>query len=195
MSFINERIDPCVGYGFTGGPEWATQVVVFENGREKRNAQWMYPRHRYSAVYRNLPAERRQAVLAAFHAARGQLYAFRFKDWNDYTAANEPLLPNVGTADPVQLIKTYSLGNQASTRLIQAPVAGTVTVLRNGFAVAGTLDDTRGLFTPDAPWEAGTYTWSGQFDVWVRFASDYNAFALENVGVGSADVELIEVRR
>lgn len=195
MTYINTRLDDRVAYGFTGGPEWSTQVVMLDNGREQRNAQWLYPRHRYSAEYRNLAPERRQQVLAAFYAARGQAYPFRFKDWNDYTASNEPIAPAIGTSTPVQLVKTYAFGGQASTRLIQAPVAGTVTVFRNGTPVSGTLDDETGLFAPDSAWTAGTYTWSGQFDVWVRFASDYNAFSLENVGVGSAAIELIEVRR
>jgi uncharacterized protein (TIGR02217 family) len=195
MSFINTRLSQAVAYGFTGGPEWSTQVVPMDNGREHRNAQWLYPRHRYSAQYNNLRPDARDIVLAAFHACRGQLHAFRFKDWNDFEAMNEPLAVVPGTATPVQLLKTYSFGGAATTRLIQAPVAGTVTVYADGVAVAGTLDAETGLFTPDAAWAGAVFTWSGEFDVWVRFASDYNAFTIGNWQAHTADIELVEVRR
>lgn len=194
MSYINTRLSTCVAYGFSGGPEYSTLVVTLDNGREQRNRQWLYPRHRYAAQYMNLSPEAQKEILAAFHAAAGQLHVFRFKDHNDYKAVAEPLAPAIGTSTPVQLVKTYSLGAQATVRVIQAPVAGAV-VKRNGVAVAGTLDTSTGLFTPSAPWVAGTFTWDGEFDVWVRFASDYNAFAIGNLRVHTADVELIEVRR
>ncbi|MFC0677530.1 DUF2460 domain-containing protein [Lysobacter korlensis] len=194
MSFINTRLSKAVAYGFTGGPEWSTQIVPMDNGREQRNAQWLYPRHRYSAQFMNLPPALRDEVLAAFHACRGQLHAFRFKDWNDFTAANEPILPTVGTTTPVQLLKTYKFGSESATRLIQAPIAGAV-VRRDGAAVAGTLDTATGLFRPDVAWLAGAYTWSGEFDVWVRFDSDFNAFTIGNWQAHTSDIELREVRR
>jgi len=194
MAFIDTRLDECVAYGFTGGPEWSTMVVQMDNGREQRNGQWMYPRHRYAAQYMNLNAEGRDAILSAFHAARGQLHVFRFKDWNDFEAVDQPLAPVIGTTTPVQLVKTYSLGTQTSTRLVQAPLPEVV-IRRNGTAVAGMLDTQTGLFTPANPWVAGNYTWSGPFDVWVRFASDYNAFAIGSWNAHTADIELVEVRR
>lgn len=196
MAYINVRLDECMGYGFSGGGEYKTTVTYMDNGREQRNADWQYPRHRYSIQYNNISTARRDAVVAAIHACRGQLHALRMKDWNDYTATNEVIAPVAGTTTPVQLIKTYTIGGEDTARLIQAPVAGTVTVYRNGIAVAGTLDAATGLFTPDANWEAtGTFTWTGEFDVWVRFASDYNPFAISNLDTHTADIELVEVRR
>ncbi|KRD71453.1 DUF2460 domain-containing protein [Lysobacter sp. Root96] len=194
MSYINERMPTCVAYGFTGGPEYSTLVVPLDNGREQRNRQWLYPKHRYSAQFLNFSRTNQQLVLDIFHAMAGQLHCCRFKDYNDFEAVDEPLAPSIGTVDPVQLIKTYAFGTEASTRLIQAPLAGAV-IKRNGIAVSGTLDLTTGLFTPDAPWVSGTFTWSGEFDVWVRFASDYNAFQIGNLDAHTADIELIEVRR
>lgn len=194
MAYINTRLDECVAYGFVGGPEWSTLEVQMDNGREQRNAQWLYPKHRYAAQYMNLLPAAMAEILAAFHACRGKLHAFRFKDWNDYTATNAALAPSIGTMTPVQLVKTYTFGGTSSTRLIQAPVAGAV-VYRNGSPVSGTLDTATGLFTPSANWASGTHTWTGEFDVWVRFASDYNAFTIGNWQAHTADIELIEVRR
>lgn len=198
MAYINIRLDECVAYGFSGGPEWNTLVVPMDNGREQRNAQWLYPKHRYVAQYMNLRPEAAHRILAAFHAARGQLHVFRFKDWNDYTSSSDAweaiLAPTIGTMTPAQLLKSYPLGGESSERLIQAPVS-TVVVKRNGTPVAVTVDYQTGLVTPSSNWLAGTYTWEGEHDVWVRFASDYNAFTIGNWQAHTADIELVEVRR
>lgn len=193
MNYIPIRLSTCVAYGFSGGPNYSTLVVDLDNGREQRNQQWLYPKHSYSATYLNLSKQAQREILAAFHAAGGRLLAFRFKDWNDFEAIAEPLAPAIGTSTPVHLIKTYSFGPQSRVRLIQAPV--TASIKRNGVAVAGTLDAGTGLFTPSAPWVAGTFTWDGEFDVWVRFASDFNAFSIGAPNARTSDVELIEVRR
>lgn len=196
--FIDHRLSTKVAMGFSGGPEWSTAIVEMDNGREVRNGQWMYPRHRYTAEYDHLLDDARSEVLAAFHAARGRLHAFRFRDWNDYQADAEPLLPTVGTTDAVQLVKTYQLGPATSQRLIQAP---TSCIVRDsaGAQVAGSVDTTTGLFTPASAWADDTFTWSGEFDVWVRFDSDYNAFTLSDRSrrqfMGTANIELVEVRR
>ena len=195
MSFIDTRLDTRVAYGFKGGPEWLTQIVPMDNGRDVRNAQWQYPRQRYTAAYHNFAPADRNVLLAAFYAARGQLHAFRFYDWLDNAATSESLAPAIGTVTPVQLIKTYAMGAQSTTRLIQAPVAGSVTVYIGATPVAGTLDASTGLFTPSANWAAGTYTWTGNFDVWVRFDSDHNAFSIDDLNAATTDNGLVEVRR
>lgn len=194
MAYINTRLDECVAYGFSGGPAWNTLVVNMDNGREQRNGQWLYPKHRYSAQFMNVRPQARDEILNAFHAARGKLHAFRFKDWNDYTATSEAIAPAIGTSTAVQLVKSYTFGSEVSTRLIQAPVSGAV-IYKDGSPVSGTLDTATGLFTPSAPWAAGSYTWSGEFDVWVRFDSDYNAFTIGDWQAHTADIELVEVRR
>ena len=196
--FINERLSECVSYGFTGGPEWNTQVVQMDNGREVRAGMWLYPRHRFSAAYSNFKANERMELLGAFHACRGRLFAFRFRDWNDFEAVNEPLTVDEGNLTPVQLIKTYAFGIASSTRLIQAPTDCTIKDA-NGDAVAGTLDTETGLFTPANAWAAGRHIWSGEFDIWTRFDNDYNAFEITGRNgreiMASSSVDLVEVRR
>lgn len=195
MSFVNARINECMAYGFTGGPEWSTLIIPMDNGREQRNGQWLYPRSRFSADYQNLGRDDQQTVLQFFHAMRGRLHCFRLKDWNDYQAINELQAPAIGTTNPMQLVKSYAVGSQVTTRIIQAPVSGTATLLRDGTPVAGTFDYETGLFTPDAEWLAGTYTASFEFDIWVRFDSDFNAFSIGSINAHSAAIDVIEVRR
>jgi uncharacterized protein (TIGR02217 family) len=185
MAYINTRLSKRVAYGFAGGPEWQTQIVRLANGREQRNGQWLFPKHRYVAQYMNISQELRDDVLAAFHACRGQLHAFRFLDRNDYQATNEPLVQINGVW---MMSKQYTFGSETSTRLIQAPISGTVTL--SGGSLAN-LDYETGIYDGDAT----GLTWTGEFDVWVRFASDYNAFAIGNPNAHTADIELVEVRR
>lgn len=185
MTYINTRLDECVAYGFSGGPEWNTLIVPLANGREQRNGQWLYPKHRYSAQFMNINPEDRNTILAAFHAARGQLHVFRFKDWNDYTGTAQPFIQINGIW---RMAKRYTFGSEVSNRLIQAPVSGAISL--SGGSLAN-LDFQTGIYNGNA----SGITWTGQFDVWVRFASDYNAFTIGNWQKHTADIELVEVRR
>ncbi|AMW36137.1 hypothetical protein [Xanthomonas phage XAJ2] len=195
MAFLNQRLSEEVAYGFSGGPSWQTLIIEMDNGNEARNAQWLYPKHRYTAAYEDIAETARDAILQAFHACRGRLHAFRFKDWNDYKAVSEPVINiQVGTRNPAQLIKAYEFGTEQSTRLIQAVSSATL-IGPNGANVPGSVDLTTGLFTPSANWAAGSYFWSGEFDVWVRFDNDYNAFTIGSWQHHSANIELVEVRR
>jgi uncharacterized protein (TIGR02217 family) len=150
MARINERISECVSLQFTGGPRYRTLTVPLDNGMQVRNRRWQYPKHEYAAEFLNLRPEDRNEVLRFIHAAAGSWLDFRFKDWMDYEATNEPLSPQIGTTEPVQLVKTYTAGGHSSQRVIQAIVSATV--YADGSPVAGTLDTELGLFTPDAPW-------------------------------------------
>lgn len=185
MAYINTRLDECVAYGFMGGPEWSTLVVNMDNGREQRNGQWLFPKHRYSAQFMNIRATDRDEILKAFHACRGQLHAFRFKDRNDYTATEAPFVQIAGVW---RMAKQYVFGSETSTRLIQAPVDGEISL--SGGSLSN-LDLETGIYDGDAT----GLTWTGEFDVWVRFDSDYNAFSIGNLNAHTADISLIEVRR
>lgn len=193
MARINERISECVSRQFTGGPRYRTDTVPLDNGRQVRNRRWRYPRHEYAAEFLNFSPPDRDEVLRFMHAAGGSWLAFRFKDWMDYQAVSEPLVPVIGTQTPLQLVKTYTAGGYSSQRIIQAIVSAVVR--RNGSPVAGTLDLELGLFTPTANWSAGTFTWSGEFDVWVHFVEDYNPFTATDKNHWTAQITLEEDRQ
>jgi hypothetical protein len=74
-------------------------------------------------------------------------------------------------------------------QLIQKPVSGTVTIP----GATGTLDYTTGIFTKSS----GTpTTWTGQFDIPVRFAEDYPHIGLDSTGAYYAwtQIKLRETR-
>ncbi len=143
--------------------------------------------------FSNITPTQYDAVLAAFYAARGALDGFRHKDWLDYAATLESLGNTPGAnMTPVQLIKTYTSGAVTYVRTIKKPVSATV--YSNGVSKAGTLVTSTGLFTPTTNWTAGqALTWTGEFDVAVRFANDYLPATWDNKGVRTVDLELLEI--
>lgn len=195
MGRINQVLDEDVDYGFEGGPRYNTDIIELENGYEESDSQWNYARHEYSASFGDIDDDVRDHIIEVFHACRARAHQFMFKDWNDFTAENQPLAVNSGSSDPVQLYKTYQWGEAYTIRPIQALKPGTVSIRdASNNLVAGTFDNLTGIFTPTAAWGAGPYTWSGEFYVWVRFEADYNPMTINSWRANTARVELIESR-
>src|SRR5690606_8435065 len=191
MTFFNARLPDRIAAGFQGGPDFLTNIVTLQNGDEFRNKEWAYPRHRYSAEMGLFSDADRRDLIAALWVLGGAFGTFRFRDWNDYEVSDQPLTVSAGTQTPVQLIKQYTFGGTTLTRQIKLPVRATV--FEDGNPVAGSLDTTTGLFTPSSNWGAGLITWSGEFDVLVRFANDYNPLTARHRNARTITIELQEV--
>lgn len=73
-------------------------------------------------------------------------------------------------------------------------MSGTVVLKTGDTVIAGTCDYATGLFTPTDNWPATPVQWWGQFDVWVRFSSDYVPFTAIRKDLLTADIDLLEVR-
>lgn len=145
--FDQVQMDPEISRGAVYGPSYSTIVVTSASGTEQRVAQWSVGRYKGTISKEVLIPPKTAALVAFFHARLGKLRAFRFKDWNDYTATNETLSPT--GAPTVQLQKTYSSGPVSFLRPIYAPVASPAPTLRkNGASFLGfTLDTSTGLVT------------------------------------------------
>lgn len=194
MAFIETRLNDTVRYGFSGGPRFSTRIVTLTNGAERRNRKWSRALWSYKAPYNRMTPELYAQIYAAFLAAGGMADGFRFKDWADYSATGEALgAAPAGTTDPVQLVKTYAFGSANYVRNIIKPVAGTVIVYLGGSPVAGTVDTTNGEFTPSAAWGSGALTGDFEFDVPVRFDTDYLPWDYEDFRRLSADIPLMEL--
>lgn len=185
MAFVDVRLSTCVAFGFTSSPEWSTEVVIMDNGRTQRNAQWMFPKHRFTAQYMNLTDDLRDEVLKFFYAMRGQLHVFRFRDHNNDSGVGQPF-ENIGGV--WRMVKRHIVGGETVSQLIQAPVEGEISLIGGSLV---NLDFETGIYSGDA----SAITWTGTFDLWVRFANDMNAFAIENLNAHTANIELIEERR
>lgn len=192
MTIIATRLSAKAEVGFSAVVAFSTRVTELKTGFERRNADWQNPKRRYTARTGAWTPEMRAELLNLAHAARGSLYSWLFKDWNDYSVTAQSLGDAPGTTTPVQLVKTYTYGSETYTRTITKPT--TVTVYQNGVAKAGTVDAATGLFTPTTSWNAGqALTWTGEFLVPVRFASDAIEFVLPHREIAEVVCELVEV--
>lgn len=195
MSFNESRILDCVAYGSEFGHRYRTRINELRSGVERRNGEWERPLGRYSIVYQNLRQDDANTVVAAHHACMGRLIGFRFKDWADYRAEDEVLGFGTGAVQQLQLVKTYQFGSLSNTRNIYKPVPN-ITVYENGSPIAASVDYTTGIVTITATLGA-EITWSGEFDVPVRFADDEMSFSIDNRSgdyILNNDVELLEIR-
>lgn len=195
------EIDVCPGFGWQSSPEFNTDIRMLRSGREKRRGLNDLVRHRYILPYQNIPSSAYLLKLkAAFLAVRGSLHAFLVKDASDFLAVDDPLgLAPAGSA-AVQLVHLADFEGVASyERIITKPLAASVIVKQNGVVKAGAADPMTGMFVPTTAWTPGAVlTWSGEFRVPVRFASDSlpmsidNKFNTEDYAM-NGQVDLVEV--
>ena len=181
MAYMTSRMPDKIASGFIIGPRWSTLVVPLDNGREQRNSEWLFPKFEARGNLWAFNETDRVTLRRFFMAAKGRANVFRVKDKLDWTATNQPLYEVGGV---MYLAKSYAEGGQTSYRLIQAPVTATL-------SGAGSVDLNTGIVTGASI----TDTWSGTFDLWMRFDSDWGAISATTVDVLTADIELIEVRR
>lgn len=195
MAFIETpRFPDSVAFWAKGGPGYNTTIVVVNSGFEKRNINWQNARGRWDVSPGLMVQDAASAqvnaaqVIAFFRAMKGRGNGFRFKDFQDFDAnvGGVGILSDVGTpttstgngngAATLQLYKTYTTGNLHDVRVIPKPVSAIV-VSKNGMPMGGgsySVDYTTGVVTFVAayPLLTDVMTWSGTFDVPVRFDSD-----------------------
>ncbi|MER2519729.1 MAG: DUF2460 domain-containing protein [Bdellovibrionales bacterium] len=207
MSFDDVVLPLRVDYGSGGGPSFSTDVVVIDNGFERRNQNWAQARRVFDARTGVRSAADAAALLAFFHARAGRARGFRLRDWSDYSSAADgvslPVFSDqvLGTGDGVAtqfaLRKTYASGAVAHRRILTKPVSGSVAVgvggvqLTSGFSV----DTGTGVVTFAAPPASGQSVTAGfLFDVPARFDTDQLALTVENYSAYTAAIPLVEVR-
>lgn len=206
MSFHEVRFPLEIALGARGGPERRTEIVTLGSGREKRNARWAHARRKWDAGWgiKNIAAL--CDVVTFFEERRGRLYGFRWKDRLDFSSATPGAAvtafdQRLGTGDgertAFQLVKAYGAG-EPYLRPIAKPVAGTIRVAVGGEEREGgyTVDVTTGVVTFAAPPGEGAAVTAGfQFDVPVRFDTDYLEVDLAAFEAGAIpSVPVIEVR-
>lgn len=192
-NYIDYKLSQKVSTSFRRVVTGKTDIVTMNSGRERRNAAWKFKKMTYTASFALLKEDAQDEIVNAFYAANARLYLFRFRDVGDFRVKDSPFDTSaaVGTTNPVQLTKRYSFGPAYADRLIQAVSTCTVTA-PGGEVTTGVFDNAMGMFTPDDAWGSGVYTWTGTFDVWVRFNSDELDVTMQVVGVATSDVELAE---
>ncbi|MCK0143409.1 DUF2460 domain-containing protein [Aliiroseovarius sp. F20344] len=209
MSFHEIRFPANLSFGSVGGPERRTEVVTLANGFEERNSPWEHSRRRYDAGIGMRSLDDVETLIAFFEARRGQLHAFRWKDWSDFKSglpSAEPAYTDQiigwgdGTTTDFQLLKTYRSGTNTYERPIQKPVEGTVKLGLKGDpqieATQFSVDLTTGLISfATAPEDGAEITAGYEFDVPVRFDTDRVHTSVASFQAGEApNVPVVEVR-
>jgi uncharacterized protein (TIGR02217 family) len=196
MAFSEIRLPARLGFGSSGGVERRTDIVTLGSGFEQRSTPWADGRRRYLIGGGVRALEEAVELIAFFEARRGRLYGFRFQDFSDYAAADQPIGTGDGATTVFQLFKTYGDAAGAYVRPIIKPVAGTVSVAVAGVAAPFTVDTTTGLVTlAAAPASGQAITAAFQFDTPVRFDTDRIEMTLEGFDAARlVAVALIEVK-
>lgn len=169
--FTETRLLDKVSYGSQFGHSYSTRIRDLKSGHERRNGQWSHPKYRAALLYQNLLEEDHRLVVSAHHACMGSLIGFRVKDWSDYKADSEVIGTGAGVEQELQLVKAYTFGPLQTVREIKKPVSGSVTIYEDGVPIAATVDTATGIVTVTAG-VGSVVTWSGEFDVPMRFDSD-----------------------
>jgi uncharacterized protein (TIGR02217 family) len=208
MTAFHEVLFPTdISKGSRGGPIRRTDVVTLRSGFEERNSIWANSRRRYDASYGIKTYSQLESVLAFFEERRGRLYGFRWRDWLDYrsSTATTPIAATdqlIGTGDGAtttfQLKKTYGSVHAPWARVINKPVAGSLTIALGGVpqAAGWSIDGTTGLVTFAAAPAPGVAVTAGfEFDVPARFDTDQIEVDLDHFQIGSIQsVPIVEVR-
>lgn len=194
------------GSGF--GPSFKNVIQEAISGNEQRFAQWTKCRGTgdlsYAILESNNPLGDFRAVLALYRAHFGSLYPFRFKDWSDFSCTDEVFGTGDGVTTQFQLKKTYDpsfilLGVAGSVlyardiTLVATSVAPAIKV--DGVTKTVTTDYTissAGLVTfASAPANTNLCTWTGEFDVPVRFDGELDVTMNESdiIAIGSLPIK------
>jgi len=211
MAFHETRFPTAVSIGSTGGPERRTEIVALASGHEQRNARWADSRRRYNAGYGIKSLDQIHEIITFFEERMGRLHGFRWKDRADCKSCppgqildsdDQTLGVGDGSTAEFQLIKTYGSGTTGWTRNIVKPVSASLKLAVNAIdqsqGASFTIDETSGIVTFEPghiPASGASITAGFEFDVPVRFDTDFLEINLEAFGAGAIpDIPIVEIR-
>lgn len=180
------RFPGCPSFGYVSNPRYSTTKSQLANGKELRNRNWQYPLYSFQFTVGPRQEAEIEELLDFWHALGGEECGFRFKDIADYktcrlsqtpSPTDAPIAENAVSPGSYQLYKSYSAGARQQLRKIHKPVEGTIRVANQlGVEQASShwiIDYATGeLYVLDGFTGTPT-TWGGEFDVPVRFDSEF----------------------
>lgn len=157
-------------------PMWSTGITESVSGREKRRAQWSYPRWEFELSYdllRNNPTDNElNTLLAFFNSKKGQYQDFLFYDPEDHTIATQTGSVGNGVATIFTLKRTVTANGKSYSEPVYA-YYGTPTITVNGVATTSfTVGDYGQIIFSSPPGNGHVITFAGQFFYVCRFTED-----------------------
>jgi len=178
------RLPEYIERGSQFGPTFKNVIQESIAGNEQRFAQWTKCRGvgdlSYGLLTSTDPVGDFKAILSIWLAHSGSLVPFRFRDWSDYTAVDEPFGSGDGTETLFQICKVYD------PSYILLGVPGVLTYVRNITLLDGapvikvngvvqtvtthyTISSSGMVAFVTPPTDGHSLNWTGQFDLPVRF--------------------------
>ncbi len=185
MAHIATRLSDHVEIGAVRrDTDGGVEVVQLDGGGSVRNDRWGEGLLAFDVSY---PASTRDDAVflelrAAYRATGRGTDTFNFRDWSDYQATDEEFGIGDGATTAFQLFKSYTFGSATHSRRIQLPVSP-IALKNDGVTIVSgySVNYTTGIVTfTVAPLLADVLTWTGEFDVAVRFAGP-----LESTGIAT----------
>lgn len=184
-SFIESpRFPEDISYGSSVGKSYITIVNTSKSGEEQRTGVIDEPFKEFEVSHGVKTQEQMQKLEEFFDGVMGRLYAFRYKNWNDFHCPVErSAIRNDGTNlagnGTFNLYKKFGFVNNPRYKRIYKPVAGKIKIFLNGVETTFfTCDYTKGIvtLTPTKFSNTDIVTWSGEFDTPVRLDTDIARF-------------------
>lgn len=205
-TFRDVQFPTDISYGSKGGAAFSTSIFESSSGREQRNINWLKVRGEWDVSYGIKTTEQMDAVIQFFYTMQGKAYAFRFKDWADFTLSGQ-IGTGDGTTTQFQITKTYSTTDEISgqnytyVRDITKPVPNTIgTVTVNSAVISPSnygVDNSSGIITfATAPGASQVIAISYlEFDVPARFDTDKLDISQDYFQTESwSDIKIVEVK-
>lgn len=191
-TFLEILFPSTISYGSSGGPKFKTTIFIADSGYEQRNVDWASQRAEYNVSHGIKNLTQMEELKNFFYGVRGRAFGFRFKDWNDYSLANQTIGFGDGATQSFQIVKTYkylqteSAQTQSYTRKITKINWNTVAGVSVGGVIvtqtpdletgqAWSVDHAKGLITFVVPPDnlAEIKIGVAEFHVPVRFDTDH----------------------
>jgi uncharacterized protein (TIGR02217 family) len=174
MAFLDLEFPRRIALGAQRKSDWATSVNRTYGGWTQRNQNRAGALHSWDIGLAIRTSADYAEVLAHFHDCRGQVHVFPFLDVLDHEVTQDQGAATLVSGSTHQLAKRYGSANPYLRRITRPRVA-TVKVYRTRSGVTTQIFPTvsaTGQFTPAGHLVGDTYSWSGEFDVPARYASD-----------------------
>lgn len=195
MTTIDAELELTPGFGWQVQPEFNTLIKQVRSGRERRRPLWEYVKHRYALPFQNITNSAFLLELKSlFLVCRGSAESFLVKDWSDFQADAAVFGAGDGVETQFDLYIVSTFGAASYARRIFYPIDPVFFV--DGLPVTASVS--AGVVTFDIPpADNSVLSWSGEFRVPVRFATDTFPMTIDNRSgqqyVMNGSVELVEV--